>query len=238
MLLELVKAIMTILAGLTLEQVQILLGSKKGILQTKLQEVFEVTFRTEVVLNDPYSRLRREWEGFYNQYFGIIVDFSGVIIPTAPSALEGIFRIIFVPQGLTLKQVIAAMRNLFKVWVWNEELDSVISVNTRTSAKTYAVWVRNGLEPDAMYLGRSTRDADMTGAIGVTLIERLVLETKHFTETKNHLDVKGVTLCTGSRDSDGDVPGVYWRPAYSEVYVYGYGVDGSNPYYGLREAVL
>ncbi len=46
---------------------------------------------------------------------------------------------------------------------------------------------------------------------GITLMERLILELKHFEETGKHLDVDKITLCVGSRDSDGGVPSVNWN---------------------------
>ena len=71
----------------------------------------------------------------------------------------------------------------------------------------------------------------------MTLLERLILEVKYFTETGKHLDVKGVTLCTGSRNSDGNVPYVDWFSDASEVCVGWYDVDDSGPMVGLRSAV-
>ena len=79
----------------------------------------------------------------------------------------------------------------------------------------------------------------MSGIIGVTLLERLVFGVKLFVEKKQHLDIKGVTYCTGSRSIHGRVPFVYFGPDADEVSVYSdsYCVDSSPPKYGLREAV-
>jgi len=53
----------------------------------------------------------------------------------------------------------------------------------------------------------------------MTVPERLLYEIKYYDETGEHLDVKNITLCSGSRDSAGSVPYVYW---YSGgMYIFG-----------------
>lgn len=227
MLLALASFIAGVLAKLSFKQVQNLLKNKNTILRKKLEEVFEVPAK-------PYGAYM-EWEPFYLQHFGITVDFSEVKIPEAP--IEGSWRLVFVPQGLTLNATVVAMRKHFKVWTYNEDLDGNVPINTRTSATAYAVWVRVGDEPDAEFLGKSTRAADMEGKIGITLLERLLLGLKHFTETGKHLDIKGVTFCTGSRAAAGYVPGVYWSADDGTVDVYWCDVDDARAGYGLRQAV-
>lgn len=226
----LVGVIVSILGKmLTFHQVQFWLReSNKKLLKQKLREVFGIVI-------DPFTSAREEWREFYKMQFGLETDFSEVVIPLTPT--EGVWRLIFIPTGLTLNATIAAMRKLFKVWVYVEDLDSNIPTNTRNTAAAYAIWVRQGVEPDVEYLGKSTREADMKGKIGVTLLEHLVHRVKHFVETKEHLDVKGATFCTGSRNTGGYVPHVYWGPAGGGVGVDARGVDGSNPLDGLREAV-
>lgn len=220
--------IVSVLARLSFEQVQTLLKNKTE-LRKKLLEVFQIPV-------DLFAEVRTEWEGFYKDHFGLVVDFSNVSIPSVIST-GGTWRLIFIPQGLTLNATIVAMRKHFKVWVYDEDLDSNVSINTRASATAYAVWVQVGDEPDIEYLGKSTRAADMEGKIGITLLERLLLGLKHFTETNKHLDVKGVTFCTGSRLAVGRVPDVCWRADFGEVFVDWSGVDDSVADYGLRQAV-
>lgn len=41
-----------------------------------------------------------------------------------------------------------------------------------------------------------------------------------------------------SRNSDGNVPSVYWNPANAKVNVNAYSVDNANPTNGLRSEVL
>lgn len=232
MLLALASFIAGVLAKLSFEQVQNLLKNKNTLLRKKLEDVFEVISN----LADDYAEVRADWEGFYKKHFSIVVDFSGVTIPEKPA--DGKWRLIFVLEGLTMNCTLAVIRKLFNVWVYNEDLDAHVTTNTRTSAqKSYAVWVRSGDKPEVEYLGKSTRDADMEGKIGVTLLERLLLGFKYFTETKKHLDIKGVTFCTGSRAADGDVPGVDWFAEVGEVSVRWYDVGRASEACGLRQVV-
>ena len=75
------------------------------------------------------------------------------------------------------------------------------------------------------------------GMIGETFLEWLVHGAVHFVETKQHLDEKGLTLCTGSRDASGDVPGVVWDLDYRRADVYWYDVGRTPPGAGLRRVV-
>ena len=232
MLCVLAGFITSVLAELSFQQVQNLLSHKNTLLRKKLMEVFEIVTAVTV---DPFVDLRAEWQKFYADHFGLAVNFSETTIPTRPT--EGSWRLLFIPTRLTMNTTLAGMRKLFKVWVYTENMDGNITTNTRTSATCYAVWVRDGMEPDDKYLGKSTRQADMDGVIGVTLLERLVFGVKYFTETGKHLDVKGITLCTGSRNSDGNVPYVYWHSDTGEVNVHWFSVDNSLSAHGLRQAV-
>ena len=219
--------IASVLARLPFEQLRTLLKDKTT-LRKNLQMVFQIPV-------DPYADVRIWWQEFYFKYFKIVIDFSEVLIPEKPT--DGPHELQFHAKGLTMNGVIAVMRSLFKVWTYQDDLDATVTINTRTSAQSYAIWVRTGVEPDQKYLGKSTRDADMDGKIGMTLLERLVLEVKYFVATGQHLDVKGVTLCTGSRYSGGSVPSVCWRAADAEVDVGAFSVDISYPTFGLRSAV-
>ena len=229
-ILDLAAFVASVLVRLSFEQVKYLLGNKDTILRKKLQEVFEIPIET-------YVNLRAEWQKFYSDHFKMVADFSGVVVPEKPS--EGLWRLLFIPIGLTLNATLVAMRAKFKVvlYGYGEDLDNAVPTNTRTTTQAYAIWVRDGVEPDEKYLGKSTRQADMDGKIGMTLLERLVFEFKFFVETEKHLDLKGLTLCTGSRSSDGDVPYVDFHPSIDKVRVIWCNLVYSHPLSGLRQAV-
>jgi hypothetical protein len=70
---------------------------------------------------------------------------------------------------------------------------------------------------------------------GITLRERLLLELAYFDKTGKHLDINGVTFCSGSRGVAGSVPSVSWSG--SEVRVGSCYLDNSDSYYGVRSVV-
>ena len=202
-------------------------SSKKTFLQTKVLEMFNQT--------DLYVDEREVWRKFYQKFFSLDLNVADVRIPDVPT--EGEWRLIIVARGLTLNQVYDRMSKAFKCWKYANDLDASVTKNARDTKETYAIWVRVGVEPDEKYLGKSTNQADPDMKIGMTLLERMLLEIIYFDETGKHLDVVGWTLCTGSRDSGGGVPAVGGRSGGEEVRVYWGDPDGSAARNGLRSAV-
>lgn len=196
----------------------------KGKLRTKMLEVFAIA-------PDAFTELREEWQKFYQSAFGIEVDLTGVAIPERP---EGNYRLLFIAKGLTPNKVFDAWK--FPKWRYSDDLDKAVPTNKRTATESYAIWVLAGDEPDAEFLGKSTNQADPSMEIGMTLLERMIFESKYFAETGKHLDVKGVTFCSGSRHSGGYVPGVYFSTD-GEVGVGWCNLDGSRSESGVRRAV-
>lgn len=194
-------------------------------LKKKLREVFSIT--------DEYASIREEWQKFYKNYFGWDVDFSQVIIPIMPT--NGKWRLLFIPKGMTLNFAFKICEKLFASWKYYDDLDKAISKNIRNTSSHYAVWVRDEVEPDAETLGKSTRQADLDMKIGITLLERIIFEVKYFTETGNHLDIKGVTFCSGSRNSDDSVPCAYLNNVGKFEVYYG-SLNNSGSRCGIRSA--
>ncbi|MFA4975255.1 MAG: hypothetical protein WC839_02705 [Candidatus Paceibacterota bacterium] len=204
-------------------QIDYWLGHKNE-LKKKLREVFSIV--------DEYANIREEWQKFYKTHFNWDVDFSRVIIPNRP---DGNWRLLFIAKGMTMNKAFDCCKAIFKSWRYSDDLDKTIPTNIRTSSDNYAVWVRDDIEPDIEYLGKSTRQADADMKIGITVLERIILEIKYFSETGNHLDIKGVTFCSGSRYSDGYVPNAYWDSV--GFLVSWYYLDGSNSSSGIRSAI-
>lgn len=169
--------------------------SNKTELKKKLREVFFIV--------DEFYEIRQNWQDFYKTHFNWDVDFSQVIIPQKP---KGKWRLLFIPKGMTLNFAFQICQKLFTSWKYYDDLDKKVSKNIRNTSTHYAVWVRDEVEPDQEFLGKSIRQADPDMLIGITLLERILFEIKFFTETGNHLDIKGLTYCSGSRDADGNVP--------------------------------
>ncbi len=221
-------ALATFIAGvlgeiLSNKQMQDQLQNKSR-LRKKILELFDVAA-------DTYTEIREEWQKFYQSEFGMKVDLSGVQVPEKP---EGNYRLLFIAKGLTLNKVYDSWK--FPKYRYNDDLDKAVPTNKRTATESYAIWVLAGVEPDAEFLGKSTKTADPSMEIGMTLLERMIFESKYFLETGKHLDVKGVTFCSGSRNSDGYVPDVY-LDTNGEVDVCWYSLGNSNSKYGIRRAV-
>src|SRR3990167_395185 len=129
-------------------------------------------------------------------------------------------------------EIMAEMRSLFKVWSYydDERLNKDFPPPKEITTREFPY----SIEPTE--LGKSANDdKDMTV---ITLRERLLLEIQYFKETDSHLDIKGWTICSGSRNSDGNVPSVDFDPSDDEVKVNWYDLDDSHPMGGLRQAVL
>jgi hypothetical protein len=226
-----IEVITTILFRLTDDQLQHWILQKEHVrkqLLVKVGDIFKITPQA-------FIEEKEQWRKFYQKHFSLELNFLDVVIPEKP--LEGTWRLIIIAQGLILMQVYKAMSTAFKSWKYADDLDKAVTKNIRDTKNAYALWVRDGVEPDEKYLGKSTNQADPNMTIGVTLLERMIHEMTYFDETGKHLDIKGITFCTGSRDSDGDVPCMSWSSDSQKVRVHWCYLDYSRSDYGLREAI-
>ena len=126
-------------------------------------------------------------------------------------------------------EIMKEMKSLFNVWSYYDDkrLDKDFPPPKEITTREFPY----SIEPTE--LGKSASDdKEMTG---ITLRERLLLEILYFKETGSHLDIKGWTICSGSRHSDGDVPYVYFNPSDGKVKVCWYNLDNSHPMNGLRQ---
>jgi len=185
------------------EEMKSITGSE----QPKAQNEKEVSFES----------LRKDWKDFYKETFGIESDFSKIEIPKKQ---EGFERLIIMEKGMTAQKLFDKCRELFSAYKYTEkDLDEIIT-SDRNAKKAYAIWIRERVEADEELKNLSARDLKEKGIITETLEERLLDEIRYFNQTGQHLDIKNVTLCSGSRNSDGHVPnvdfdggkmGVNWR---------------------------
>jgi len=176
----------------------------------------------EVASQPDHAELRKEQEKFYSEVLGMVVDLSELTIPTKP---EGDWWLIVVAPGVTYNQIIAALRKLFPVWVYANDLDKVIDMakeQRQVTDKPYAVWVKANVEADSNNANKSANNLVNTNQ--TTLKERLLLEGVYFKRTGRHLDVSNWTLCAGSRSLGGGIPHVYWHGDGGEL-----GVDWCHP---------
>ncbi len=124
-------------------------------------------------------------------------------------------------KGATCNKAVAALRKLgVNVYVYTEDLDGNVPTNDRDPSKgSYTIGFARAVEADEANKGLSAKALAKAGHKGITLLERLLLELGYFLATNQHLDVKNITLCAGSRDSDGGFPFVDWGSVSRKVYV-------------------
>ncbi len=150
------------------------------------------------------SMMLSDWESHYVSELGWDVDFSDVLVSKKP---EGNYRLLVIAKGLTMNQVWNSWK--FPKASSFKNLDEIIAINSRNADKGhYAIWVKNGLSPDTEFLGFNVAHVDPDMKIGITLLERMVFESKHYAETGRSLDRSGGTFCSGSRTIDGGIPSV------------------------------
>ncbi len=145
------------------------------------------------------SQLAR-WRKLYKKEFGI--ELGDVVIP---KRMRGFGRLIVIAAGVTLGQVFAALGRRFSVYSYYNDPDAEVTKNERTNTETYAIWVRERVEADKRLRNFSANDIKAAGLATQTLLEHLLHMLVVFDEDGTHLNVDNITLCSGSRDSDGRV---------------------------------
>ena len=146
-----------------------------------------------------------------------------------------LFKITDSPK-LKTSDILAECRTLFPVYYYwsNEELDK----NFPPPKKKTTRYFEKNVEADEEYKNMSADDLGDTGIErGITLRERLLMELQYFKEIGKHLDIKNITLCSGSRFEGGHVPSVHW-PLGGRLDVYWYGPDFRREHLRSRQAVL
>lgn len=154
------------------------------------------------------SELMHEWKQFYCDVFGLEKDFSGIRIPEKQ---KGFDRLLIIAKGMTPMKLYNKIAELMPARKYFDDLDKIVS--DRKADHDYAIWIRDRVEADEELKNKSAADLKQEDIPGVTIEERFIYELKFFKETGNseHLDVKNITLCSGSRLPYAHVPFVHWR---------------------------
>jgi hypothetical protein len=195
---------------LTFEVARDVLGRK-----TEFIEYVRAFFPDPADLSDAV----KQWQTFYRKAFDLAMDTS-VKIPERTEAQEKTHtRLLIITQGLTSNQVFDACAKRFRCWRHTDDLNSGVPTNERDPKNgAYAIWVRDTVEADECHRNKSANMVQEEGLKTETLLERMLHELKYFLETGKHLDIQNVTLCSGSRLSDGYVPSARWRGDKFRVY--------------------
>ncbi len=175
----------------------------------------------------------RFWKRLYEREFEIDLDLLSTIV--IPPRQQEASRLLIVAGGLTLNQVIAACKRHFLTSASDEDMDKAVPTNERDPKNgSYAIWVRDHVEADEGLKDLSAQDHTDAGRQTETLLERCLHELAYFLETGDHLDKKNVTLCSGSRSSDGYVPRAYWHGGF-RVRAYYFSVRSARPRLRARQ---
>jgi|GEM_PF-3367958 len=154
---------------------------------------------------------RAEWTQFCKDIFHENVDLSGIRIP--PN-LGGYDWVLFLLPWMTQNRLWDKCTVLFTGHSqFGDDLDKSVPTHERDVANgAYAVRVRPNVEADEEFKNRSARWIAEQKLTTMTLPERLILEPwYHWKTGGKHLDIQTITLCAGSRFSDGFVPRVDWH---------------------------
>ncbi|MDO8623917.1 MAG: hypothetical protein Q7R54_01030 [bacterium] len=174
------------------------------------------------------------WVDFYRRIFGKEVDLTNLHVAVKPN--YPCWPIVMVPGVSNNDAFDACRKQLGGAWRYTDDLNSVRDIVKRPDG-AYVVWVKQNVEADPDLASISAEKILELGLNTVTLRERLVLDSKHFDETKQHLDIENWTLCAGSRDADGNVPYVYWSRCGRGLGVDWDGVDDAYSDLRARAAV-
>jgi hypothetical protein len=186
---------------------------------------------------DTYENIRRDWEKFYENNFDLKADFSNISIPKCPGSG---WRLLIIAQGIGPEMAFQLSKKIFgRAWKYYDQfLDTVVTKNERSNKDgSYAIWVRDSQEADEVHKNKSANQVESEKLLTETCLERLIHGLKYFKETNKHLDIKTITLCSGSRYYDGSVPYVVWDVIDDELDVYYCGPGSADSSLRAREVV-
>lgn len=179
------------------------------------------------------GEVAEKYERLYRDYFGIEVDFSIVAVPDKRPGIE---TPLFIPRGLTCNHAYDVCAAAFTCWRYAKDLDAAVKGrNDRELVSDYMILTNGDQEPAEETGNISANRAVVLGVRATILLEELVAERFFWEEYKQNRNQKNVTLCHGSRDAHGFVPGV--DSSGGRFHVCCYGPDDSGGYWRFRPAV-
>lgn len=161
-----------------------------------------------------------DWRLFFKEYFSLAPDFSKIAIPRLTPETQDHTRVILMPEELAKNQKLGLHNWLLgvskdilgEVYSHCTDLDKeIVRGDRHPENSSYAICVRDSIEADEKLKKLSAEQVRQMKLKTETFAERMMHGLKVWYESGQHLDSENITLCAGSWDSDGYVPGVSWR---------------------------
>lgn len=223
------KLVQAVPTDMSFDQARALIGAKGE------NRVAALLRRALFPESDHIDRLLNAWLDMYWLVFQIEPDISKLKLP-APK--DGFNWLIPCFPEIPINMIWQAHEDRYPCYsTIGDDLEEALPENDRTYKKgPYGIWVRDRVEADKELKELSADVLCKRKIAGITLDERLRLELFYWVRSRGqHLDVDNITLCAGSRDSDGSVPHVSWPG--DGLGVYWYAPGDADPRLRAREIV-
>ena len=162
------------------------------------------------------------WRKVY-EFLGMTAEYDEFAKTQADFNADKSLWTIPVVKGVTCNKVVEALKSRdVAFYLYANDLDKAVTENDRDPNRdgSYAIGFARKVEADEENKNLSADQLKEQNHKGITLLERLLLELGYFMATGQHLDARNITLCSGSRYSDGNVPYGHWNSGNRKVYVY------------------
>jgi hypothetical protein len=172
-----------------------------------------------MINTDIYSLERSDWEKFYKDQFGLEVDFSQTKVPDfliGQQESKEDWRLLGFPQGFySIDKAVEQANLLFPCDKYYEYLDEDMRGHTRNARSSYFIWVQNGINPSAYWIGKAPKRDGLNK--GLTLLEAIIFQMKYFLETGTHLNPECDTYCNGSRNKQDYIPCIGFKNGVCKI---------------------
>jgi hypothetical protein len=185
-----------------------------------------------------YSLILNKWEKYFFKIHQLKADFSNVIIPKADD--DDFPWFVCVPENFSTEQAYSGGKQLYSAWKrTGKVLDDILDLSFGRDSRRdpYIVRFHASWEADEALKNFSANMIAEKRINTSTLKERLLLGDFLYCEYKKHLDVENITLCSGSRDSDGNVLHVHWNLDHRELPIHRHHPDYADSDLRAREVV-
>jgi len=165
---------------------------------------------TEVEVN-PFTI----WQELFDQFFDLRPNLSDLALPDKSGY---IWPIVSLPE-ISTNRLWSVVGECFpSTSSYGDDLEAKVTKNDRFYSfrqESCIIAVRPNIEADEDQKSKSADQIKQEDLATLTLYERMLLEFFHWFRTGGenggqHLDRENWSLCSGSRDSDGNVPCAYW----------------------------